>query len=186
MLLRVGKVLLVLAVLCGASQMAIADESESQARMHYAAGKVLYNLGNYNDALRELLVGYSLIPKPQFLLNIGQCYRRLDDPLKAKEMYVKYLQDTPPDDPSRAEVSQLIVDLDKQLASRVVSRPPPVVDAGPVVLVAPEATIVVKKRRPYWAIPVAIIGAAGLSVGLYFALRPSCSASIGCVNAGGN
>src|SRR5262245_8458149 len=78
-----------------------ADELESQARTHYAAGKALYELGNYSDALRELLAGYSLVPKPQFLLNLGQCYRRLGEPLKAREMYAKYLATSQPTDPVR-------------------------------------------------------------------------------------
>jgi tetratricopeptide (TPR) repeat protein len=178
-----------------------ADQSdeESRARTHYAAGKALYGLGNYSDALRELLVGYSLVPKPQFLLNIGQCYRRLDDPVKAREMYKKYLDEVPADDRERPQVDELIVELDRQIEERAQKAraeappPPPQIQApvpAPSVLVAAPAPIEKarwKRRAWMWAVPVAVVAAAGLSVGLYFALRPAgCSASFACISAGGS
>jgi tetratricopeptide (TPR) repeat protein len=203
---------------------ALADKyDEQRAKMHYQAGKTLYGLGNYSDALRELLLGYSLVQKPQFLLNIGQCYRKLGEPAKAKEMYERYLRDTPPDDRTRPQVEALLREIERQIAAQTPPpapapvtpppttppAPPPPPTTPPPVVAAPEpspapavveaaaspapAAAVVEnpppskpKRRAWWAIPVAVVAAAGLSVGLYFALRPTCSASIGCLSAGGN
>lgn len=203
-------------MLCLGQSAAVAGraDDERQARTHYTAGKTLYDLGNYSDALRELLLGYARLPRPQFLLNIGQCYRKLDEPAKAREMYQKYLRDTRPDDRERPQVEALIQELDKQIAAQTppppVETPPPVVETpapppvvetpppvepAPVVAASPAPAPVVvvatpgpppkPKRRAWWAIPVAVVAAAGLSVGLYFALRPSCNASFGCLSAGG-
>jgi len=159
-------------------------DAESRARTHYAAGKALYGLGNYSDALRELLVGYSLVPKPQFLLNIGQCYRRLDDPAKARAMYKKFLDTAPPDDPDRGQVEELIGQLDRQIAEREASAAKPAPPA--TTLVATPAEKPKRVRAWMWAVPVTVVAAAGLSIGLYFVLRPpSCAASYGCVSAAG-
>ncbi len=189
----------VLALWCFGGAAARADQSdeESRARTHYAAGKALYGLGNYSDALRELLVGYSLVPKPQFLLNIGQCYRRLDDLGKAREMYKKYLDEVPADDGQRPQVEELLRELDKQIEERAQKTAVPAV--APVVVApapepAPNLVVVAPVEKPrwkknawMWAVPVAVIAAAGLSVGLYFALRPSgCNASFACISAGGS
>jgi tetratricopeptide (TPR) repeat protein len=173
------------------------NDAEARARKHYTAGKTLYELGNYTDAVRELLVGYALVPKPQFLLNIGQCYRKLGDLPKAREMYAKFLADAPRDVRERPQVEALVAELDKQIAAERAAAaatvpPPHLLDLPPEPPKPPLAPAVTAppptakaKRRPYWAIPVALIGAAGLGVGLYFALRPTCGASYGCVSATG-
>jgi tetratricopeptide (TPR) repeat protein len=185
-----GSWLRVLCVLaCLHSAAARADEApspdvESRARAHYTAGRTLYQLGNYTDALRELLLGYALIPKYQFLLNMGQCYRRLDDPAKAREMYRKFLQEAPPEDANRPQVETLMRELDQQIAERARVTSPP---ANANTLVATPTTTPPRRnvgRTLAWAIPVAVVAAAGLSVGLYFALRPTCSGLV-CIDAGG-
>lgn len=158
---------------------------ESRARTHYAAGKALYDLGHYSDALRELLAGYSLVPKRQFLLNLGQCYRRIGDLRSAREMYVKYRNGSPADDPERLQVDALIREIDRQIVAAVpspttTSAPAPLIAAAPV---QTERAQPKPPRRRWWAIPVAAVAAAGLAVGLYFALAPTCSGSLTCISA---
>src|SRR5438477_2623625 len=80
------------------------DAAFARAKTHFEAGRALYNLGNYYDAVREFAAGYELAPKPQFLINLGQCYRRLENFEKAREMYQKYLTDVPGESPERAQV----------------------------------------------------------------------------------
>src|SRR3954467_11063977 len=93
--------LVVMVLACAGHAQAQTDDPVASARTHFEAGRALYQLGNYNDALREFAAGYELAPRPQFLLNLGQCYRELDDLQHAREMYQRYLHDAPPTDAER-------------------------------------------------------------------------------------
>jgi hypothetical protein len=48
---------------------------ESQA--HFEAGLKAYRAGRYREALAEFKAGYALSPRPAFLLNFAQTYRKL-------------------------------------------------------------------------------------------------------------
>src|SRR5579859_5412611 len=111
--------------LCGVAH-AQNDDALARARTHFEAGRALYNLRNYTDAIREFSAGYQLVPKPQFLVNLGQCYDRIADGTTdlggkrdalehARDMYNKFLQDAPPSDPLRAQVAPIVVELEKKL-----------------------------------------------------------------------
>src|SRR5262245_45858671 len=76
----------------------------ARARSHFEAGRALYSLGNYTDAIREFSAGYELVGKPQFLLNLGQCYRKQNQLQRARQMYQKYLSQAPSSDPERPQV----------------------------------------------------------------------------------
>jgi tetratricopeptide (TPR) repeat protein len=191
MRLRSVACLVVFMVATLAAPVAHAGELESQARTHYSAGKALYDLGNYSDALRELLAGYSLVPKPQFLLNLGQCYRRLDQPTKAKEMYEKYIATGNPDDETKEQLRRIIGELEKQIiAERKAAAAMSTAALAPSSLPVPDGPTTVKKKSGAihlaWAIPVLLIAGGGAGVGIYFGTRPTCSASFGCISAGGN
>jgi tetratricopeptide (TPR) repeat protein len=181
---RFLRILVAIACLQGAAARAddAPADAEARARAHYTAGKTLYQLGNYTDAMRELLLGYALIPKYQFLLNIGQCYRRLDDPVKAREMYKKFLQEAPPDDRNRPQVETLIQELDRQISEK--EQRDRAVQANVLTSAPPKPEKRSRARVLAWAIPVAVVAAAGLSVGLYFALRPAGCSGLVCIDAG--
>ena len=106
-----------------------ADEDTARARAHYEIGNGMYRLGDYRGALREFAAGYQLTRKPGFLINLGQTYRKLRDPARAREMYQQYLAETPADDPARAQVMQVLADLDQEIqpspAPAVVTPLPP-------------------------------------------------------------
>src|SRR5262249_19982450 len=74
----------------------------ARARTHCEAGRALYNLQNYSDAIREFTAAYELVAKPELLLNLGQCYRKLDKLEQAREMYSQYLSATTASDSERA------------------------------------------------------------------------------------
>jgi tetratricopeptide (TPR) repeat protein len=165
-----------------------------RARTHFEAGRALYNLGNYTDAIREFSAGYQLVPRPQFLVNLGQAYRKLNDLELARDMYKKYLNEAPPNDPDREQVRQIVADLDLQIAA-LPPRPAPVPVVKPTA--APtEAVLVVSEAPPkkksfiqkhWWIIPVAAVVVGGVAVGVYFGTRPSgqvdCSAAtLGCID----
>ena len=71
---------LLMLMLCPA---AVADETDvspshiEDARRHFLAGRRAYLDGRYRDALKEFQVGYGISPRPEFLLNFAQTYRKL-------------------------------------------------------------------------------------------------------------
>src|SRR5262245_36312917 len=113
--MRLGAVIVVLAV---ATSAGADEEAENRARAHYEIGLGMYRLGDYRGALREFAAGYELTRKPRFLINLGQIYRKLHDPAKARDFYRQFLDETAPDDPARAQAQQVLADLEKELESQ--------------------------------------------------------------------
>lgn len=170
-----------------------ADEL-ARARTHFEAGRALYNLANYTDALREFSAGYQLVPKPQFLINLGQCYRKLDDLPRAREMYQKFLVEAPANDPDRGPVEQILAEIERELAARPAPPPP---ETAPAPAPTPAPVLVtgqpkVEKKRPFiarhwWIIPVSAVVVTGIVVGITLGTRPTnrvdCSAAtLGCID----
>jgi tetratricopeptide (TPR) repeat protein len=167
-----------------------ADEPERRARAHYEAGRALYTLGDYEQALHEFVAGYQLSARPEFLLNAGQALRRLERLDEAEAMFEKYLKETPPNDAKRAQVGELLEELKHHRAE--VRPPPPAVAPvapAPPPFVATPSPLPDRRsflRRHWWIFPVGAVVLAGAAVGLYFALRPGvdCSATpLGCLDA---
>lgn len=196
-----AKAILVLALAFGSFARADNADAVARARTHFEAGRALYNLGNYTDAIREFSAGYQLAPRPQFLVNLGQAYRKLGKLEQAREMYRRFLKEAPPDDPDRAQVQQLLQILDGELARRAPPPPPPAPAPVPVAAptpssshAAPAAALTATApparksflRRNWWIFPVGAVVVTGLIVGIYFAARPSgvdcSSATLGCIH----
>jgi len=196
----------VLLLLTGAALAQRADpaaESVARAKTHFEAGRALYNLGNYSDAIREFSAGYALVPRPQFLLNLGQAYRRQDDLPHAREMFKRFLADAPARDPDRRQAQLILDEIEDTLLEQPRQPAPPerriadpYVGIGPsptpaaVSLVAsplpPEKPRKSFMARHWWIIPVSAVLVAGASVGLYYAIKPAdpvgCEqASLGCL-----
>ena len=203
---RLGALLLLVSAVAHAQS----DDAMARARSHFEAGRALYNLKQYTDAIREFSAGYQLVSKPQFLVNLGQCYDRLaegsSDPGEKRDalehsrnMYKKFLEDAPPKDPLRDQVAQIVAELDKKIAAlpapvpkKAQTEPAPKLEpAAPVPAVTQEAPPPKKKSgiaRFWWLIPVAAVVVVGVSLGAYYGTRPTgpdCStATFGCINAG--
>lgn len=174
----------------------------ARARTHFEAGRALYNLGNYTDAIREFSAGYELAPRPQFLVNLGQAYRKLGDLPRARDMYRKYLEVAPSTDPDRPQVKQILVELERQLAATPAPSPAPIVPvpaSTPTVTPEPQptaqavSTAAPPPHRPFlerhwWIFPVGAVVLAGAAVGIYFAVKPAAvdcgAATLGCIDAG--
>jgi len=199
MIRRLSGVVVLVVLACGVPARAQQPSADlvSRARTHFEAGRALYNLGNYTDAIREFSAGYHIVPKPQFLVNLGQCYRKLNDLPRARELYNKYLAEAPSDDPDREQVKQIVAELDGQIAAAHPIAPPPAPPAPPPSAAAPVAqdvalTTQAPPRKPWikrnwWVIPVgAVVVGTALGVGLYYGLQPKqvdCSAaSLGCID----
>lgn len=193
---------LALAALVGPSAHAAGTaDAAARARSHFEAGKALYELGRFSEARNEFAAGYELSKEPRLLLDLGQCYRKLDEAAKARDMYQLYLQ-TSGDDEYRAQVEKVIAELERQLREN----PPPAERAetpiGATPLLPPPLPKQAKSidltvhheapparpsfaRRAWWLFPLLAVVAAGAAVGLYFLFRPvppDCgAASLGCV-----
>jgi hypothetical protein len=87
-----------------------AASRKSVARAHFIRGERLYARERYADALLEFEAGYNVVPLPGFLVNIGQCRRRLGDPTMAREAYDKFLAQVP-DSPLAPAVRRLVDEL---------------------------------------------------------------------------
>lgn len=195
-------VLLVVSVLLAGTRIAAADpppptgDALQRAKNHYMAGNALFKLGNYTDAVREFAAGYSLVPKPYFLYNLGQCYRKLGDLRKAREMYAKFVEQIPETDPDREAAKKIVVELDDQIA-KLPPEPVKPPEPKPVKAADPQPTananLVVSQSEPpakksfikrhWWIIPVGVIvvGTA-VGVGVYFGTKPP--AQVGCNDPG--
>ncbi len=183
--------LALLGVLISAVALAAEDDPLRRAQTHFRAGKTLYDLGKFNDAIREFAAGYALAPRPEFLINLAQAYRRAGQPEQSKEMFERYLDKAPRDARERPQVREMIAELELELSAKKAAAPKdrPVQDR-PVVAVlvpAPKVDLVAPGPEPSgsrhlaWIIPVALVVAAGVGLGVYAATRPAPDA---CAGAG--
>jgi tetratricopeptide (TPR) repeat protein len=126
------RLLLALLVLAIAARSAAADDAATRnAKRHFERGEKLYALARFSEALDEYQKAFDAVPIADFLFNIGQCYRNLGDYDSAIFSYRKYLT-LAPDAPNRAQVEQLISELqarkdqsDTRRLGLQPSRPPP-------------------------------------------------------------
>ncbi|HSR98235.1 MAG TPA: tetratricopeptide repeat protein [Kofleriaceae bacterium] len=124
------RLLLAIAIAAIAARVAWAeDPALREAKLHFERGEKLYALTRFSEAIDEYQKAFDARPLPDFLFNIGQCYRNLGDYDSAIFSYRKYLT-LAQDPPNRAQVEQLIRDLEaKRTASDTqrlgLKRPPP-------------------------------------------------------------
>jgi tetratricopeptide (TPR) repeat protein len=163
-----------------------ADDSAAEARAASQAGLALYEAGRYREAIEKFEVGYALSKRPIFLINMGQAYRHLFEPERAREKYEAFLAVVPADDPSRPGVEDILREIDRALEGRGAERR---AVPAPVALVAPAP----RPRRAFvarhwWIFPTSAVVLAGIGVGIYFAVHPptksACDgASLACLHA---
>jgi tetratricopeptide (TPR) repeat protein len=96
----------------------------AEARVHFEAGTDDYAAGRYEEAIRRFQAGYALVPRPNFLVNIGQAYRKLGDLVRAKEAYVAYVRALPEKSALRDQALQVLAEIEVQLQDQAgASRP---------------------------------------------------------------
>ncbi len=108
------------------------DSATEQAKQHYETGSKQYDLGHWDDAIREYETAYELRPDPNFLYNLAQAYRRKGDAKRALDLYRNYLVKTPKT-PLRAEIEERIKTLQKQIDEANSAKPAPEPAATPIV-----------------------------------------------------
>ena len=105
------------------------DEATEQARKHYQEAQKQFDLGMWDEAIREFTKAYELRPDPTFLYNMAQAYRRSGNARRAIDLYKNYLIKVPRS-PQRAEVEERIQNLQRQVddeereAKRAAPAPP--------------------------------------------------------------
>ncbi len=158
---------------------------EALARSHFVAGEEEYARGRWREALHEFQLGYALSPRPEFLINFAQVYRKLGDYDAAERECQRYLATAPP-----SELAQQAERLLQQIRDERAAAPPPPRPVAPpprqivqpqTVNVQPHNEIVQTHneapppRRRRWVVPVAVVGGvlvvgAAVTLGLVFGL----------------
>ena len=82
---------LILAIAAPALANGAGSGNGNAAAGHFRAGSDRYAAGDYRGALAEFQIGYRLMPSPGFLVNIGQCLRKLDRLDEAVLAYRRFL-----------------------------------------------------------------------------------------------
>jgi len=116
--------------------------TESQladAKQHYAAASRLYDLAEYDGALREFKEAYRAVDDPAFLFNIAQCHRKLGHAQDAITFYKNYLRRAP-HAANKAEVERRISELERAPASAAPPADEPTSPVSPLVLDVPAPT----------------------------------------------
>lgn len=154
------------------------DAATRSAKKHYARGEKLFALGKFDKALDEYQQAFDAKPLPDFLYNIGQCYRNLGDLEQAIFSFKKYLQ-LAPDASDHDKVQKLIDDLEAKRerteSTKLVPPPeqPPPQQAPPQQPPSPPPPphTAIYKTWWFWT-GVAVVSVAG-GFGIYEATKSS-------------
>jgi tetratricopeptide (TPR) repeat protein len=163
---------------------------EELARSHYVAGEEEYARGRWQEALREFQLGYALSPRPEFLINFAQVYRKLGDFDAAERECERYLATAPPSALAQ-QAERLLQQIRDERAA--VPRPPAAPPPPPPAKIVQTQTNIVQshndivqshneivqphnKPRRRWVVPVVVVGSAlvvgaALTVGLVVGLE---------------
>ena len=96
------------------SGLAQSIEDDELGKLHYDAGRRLFEQGAYAKALAEFTAGYELTGRAPFLLNMAQCHRRLGDLEKARDVLEEFVT-LQPSSPLAHKVRGFIAELDREL-----------------------------------------------------------------------
>jgi tetratricopeptide (TPR) repeat protein len=205
----VCQLLLVVAVLSPATVHAQANDEVDKARARYEQGRALYQIGRYDDAIREFNAGWDLSQKPRFLYNLALCYRKLGDLPKTRDYLRRYLSLAPDNDANRHSIEGQLADVEAELGTQPAGKSPAAttpstsspVEARPSLATpAPAASDQSPagaqltttapphksaKRHLAWAIPLSVaVAGVAIGLGVYYGTRGGCDASVGCIDAG--
>lgn len=96
-----------------------ADDARERAHVHFKSGSERYAAGQWADALDEFEAGYAAHPSPAFLVNIGQCLRKLDRLDEAALAFRRFLDAHTGAPRTRLDVWDALEDVTAELNRRV-------------------------------------------------------------------
>jgi tetratricopeptide (TPR) repeat protein len=158
--------------------MLVAPPSPSAAEAQFRLGKAYFDLGQYLNAAEAFEKGFELQPKPLFLYNAAQAYRKAGAATAALEKYRRFLE-LDPKAPERAEVQGYIRELEQvapqprpPAARPAAAPPPPELDAPSPQALAPAPIVPESPRSPaprhhrwLW-VTIGLAAAGGLAAAL--------------------
>jgi tetratricopeptide repeat protein len=123
------------------ARISFAQPSPGSAKELYTSGRTSYNLGHYEEALRDFEAAYRSKQDAAFLFNIAQCQRNLRRYEDAERSYRAYLRETKNVPPTtREQVQKLIAEMEHSVQEERSKQPPtgtepptPYVSPNPVV-----------------------------------------------------
>jgi tetratricopeptide (TPR) repeat protein len=110
--------LLVALVVLGAATGSAHAADKRAAAVHFQHGRTLFEAGSFAAALEEFDAGYDAYPLPGFLVNIGQCQRKLDRLDDAAASFQKFLDSSSGDPRLRTEVQDALDEIGGERARR--------------------------------------------------------------------
>ena len=82
----------------------------ARAKAYYAEGQEKFDVEDFDGALAAFSKSFDAFPHFRTIFNIGLCYEKLGDGVKAIDMYQRYLE-WPSDVPNRDRVARKVLDL---------------------------------------------------------------------------
>lgn len=170
--LRVQAWIGALCALCATAAPAAAEaRDEARAKALFEVAVRHHKAGRFEPAIAAYQEAYDAAPLPDFLFNIGQCYRVLGQTDRAIFFFERYRDDAPTET-DRLRVERLLVKLraerdaqrraDAAATLAAPPRPPPPVALSPPTEAPPAETPVVKT---WWFWTIVGVAAAGAVTG---------------------
>ena len=145
------------------------DPATRAAKRHFDRGEKLFALAKFDEALDEYQKAFDAQPIPDFLFNIGQCYRNIGDLDQAIFSFKKYLK-LKPDASNKEAVDKLIDELEDRRAreggSKLVAKQNGSGSATP-----PPEHAAIYTRWWFWTGVTVLLAGGGVAV--YEVTRPS-------------
>ncbi|MBX3162221.1 MAG: hypothetical protein KF773_40025 [Deltaproteobacteria bacterium] len=113
---KIRALLLMLAMVLGASAGTALADARSDARDHYMAGVKFYNASDFRSAIREFSAAHQLAPADLNNYNLALCYDKLGEAEPAMQYYRAFLGAQPATD-KKAEIEASIQRLDAAVKS---------------------------------------------------------------------
>src|SRR3982751_3936783 len=120
-------------------------DTKAAAKEHYTRGTSFYDLGRYDDAIKEFEAAYELKNDPAFLYNLAQSYRQVGNHEQAVHFYKTYLRYVPKP-PNKADIEEKIK-VEEQLVAKgggasvtTGITPPPITTTPPPANTSPGTT----------------------------------------------
>jgi tetratricopeptide (TPR) repeat protein len=114
-------------------------DAKAAAKEHYTRGTSYYDLGRYDDAIKEFEAAYHLKKDAAILFNLAQANRLAGNGKRALNIYRTYVRNHP-NGPNREEAEERIKALEAEASAPPTAPPPAITPPPPVTTPPPPAT----------------------------------------------
>ena len=127
---RVALGLVVVVLSVGLTAATARAEDKNAAKDHWERGTKFYDIGKYDDAIKEFEAAYEAKSDPAFLYNLAQSHRLAGHTNEALRLYRTYLRYVPKA-ANRGDIEDRIKELEKASTEKPATEPSPPVTAPP-------------------------------------------------------